>query len=359
VPGSLDRPDKRPTPEPPDANDVPGRLRSAAPRPDLPAVADRVETVDQLATGDRPERWSRADLGRRLERLPPGHPSSLRSDGPDTSELTRPGPDSTPTSGLDDRDRPADAVKRSYWDEVPRFFRAWTDHLRRWPRELATAIVDRSRDPAGSWRGDGNQYLDPERHAQSNDLIAGVRRTERKLTEHLKEAELDNTSGGWLEGLEHRLKGDERLKEKLAGSLKITPDKAPEDVMQGIADAIRYTFCFVPDNYAAGYSDVSQRLESTGYRMVYSRNHWRDDLEYKGINTRWVTQEGQLFEVQFHTPESYHAKQEVTHSSYERARNQLTGRSERREIEAFQCEVCSWIAVPAEVTSIPDYKERD
>jgi hypothetical protein len=52
----------------------------------LPTVADRSETIDHLVTNDRPERWSRADKPR-LERLPPGHPSSLRSDDPDTDEL--------------------------------------------------------------------------------------------------------------------------------------------------------------------------------------------------------------------------------------------------------------------------------
>jgi hypothetical protein len=220
-------------------------------------------------------------------------------------------------------------------------------------------VVDRSQDPEGSWRGDGNQYLDPERHAQSNDVIAGVRRTERKLTEHVREVERDNTCRGRLEGAEFRCKGDERLKEKIAESVRIAPAKAPEDVIREIPDAIRYTFCFESASYSDGYRDVKQRLEACEYRMVYSKNHWRDDPEYKGINTRWVTLEGQLFEVQFHTPESYHAKHEVTHSCYERARNRLTERSERRELEAFQREVCSWIAVPSEVAGIPDYEERD
>ena len=44
--------------------------------------------------------------------------------------------------------------------------------------------------------------------------------------------------------------------------------------------------------------------------MIYTKNHWRDDLEYKGINTRGVTPEGQRYEVQFHTAESFHAKKQ-------------------------------------------------
>ena len=92
--------------------------------------------------------------------------------------------------------------------------------------------------------------------------------------------------------------------------------------------------------------------------MIYSKNHWRDDPEYKGINTRWVTPEGQRFEVQFHTAESFHAKQQVTHKSYERIRNPLTQDEERRELEAFQREVCSWITVPEGVRDIPDYHRK-
>jgi hypothetical protein len=375
MPGSLDRPgqprplDPPDPPDPPDADDAPGRLRRASPRSESPTVADCSNETDHVAAGDHPVRWSKADLRQRLERLPAGHPSSLRSDAPDHDRP--PGvwdPDRQTSAEKADQDsarreaKPdlqADAVNRNYWREVPRFMRAWADHVRRWPAERLASVVDRSRDPAGSWRGDGNQYLDPERHAQSNDVIAEVRRTEPKLTEHVREVARENTCSGWLEGLKFSCKGDERLKEKIAESLRIAPAKAPEDVMREIPDAIRYTFCFESASYTDGYRDVKQRLEEREYRMVYSKNHWRDDPEYKGINTRWVTLEGQLFEVQFHTRESCNAKQEVTHSAYERARNRLTGRSERRELEAFQREVCSWIAVPDEVASIPDYEERD
>ena len=320
--------------------------------------------------------WSRADLGQRLERLPPGHPSSPRtadlsrnqSSGlrdldvaspRDKTEQDHPGRPEAITPGSDGPDREPDAVKRHYWGEVPRFRRLWADHARRWPAERVVAAVDRSRDPAGSWRGDGNQYLNPKQHAQAKDVIAGVQLAEKTLTGHMAEAKRENACGGWLAGLKFCRKGEDRLKEKIADSLRIAPAKSPGEVVREIPDAIRYTFCFEPENYTNGYWDVKERLQERGHRMIYSKNHWREDPEYKGINTRWVTQEGQRFEVQFHSPESYHAKQEITHNSYERIRNRLTGRSERRELEAFQREVCTWITAPVEVASIPDYEERD
>jgi hypothetical protein len=365
VPGSLDRPG-RPRPlDPPDLPDTEGpaeRLRPASPRSESPTVADRSDETDHLATRDPPGRWSRADLRQRLERLPPGHPSSLRSDAPDNDQPPGASDPDQPTSAeATEQDsaapREADAVKRNYWSEVPRFLRAWTDHLRRWPAEV-TAVVDRSRDPAGSWRGDGNQYLDPERHAETNDVIAGVRLTEKKITEHVKEVERDNTCSGWLEGLEYRLKGEDRLKQKIAEKIEHEPDRTPAEVARQTSDAIRYTFCFEPASYADGYRDVKQRLEAHEYQMVYSKNHWSDNPEYKGINTRWVTLEGQRFEVQFHTPESYDAKQEVTHESYERLRNPLTRDDERQELRSYQREVCRWIAVPDDATNIADFLWR-
>lgn len=127
--------------------------------------------------------------------------------------------------------------------------------------------------------------------------------------------------------------------------------------MGKISDAIRYTFCFEPENYSEGYRDVKQRLEHD-YRMIYSKNHWAGDPEYKGINTRWIGPEGQLFEVQFHTPESFHAKHELTHRPYERLRSALTSDHERRELGAYQREVCRWIIHPEGAAVIPDYPQK-
>jgi hypothetical protein len=172
------------------------------------------------------------------------------------------------------------------------------------------------------------------------------------------EAEQENSCGGRLEGLEYRRKGDDRLKEKIAEKIEHEPGKIPERAVRQINDAIRYTFCFESANYSNGYWNVKQQLEDRGYNMIYSKNHWRDDPEYKGINTRWVTAEGQRFEVQFHTAESFYAKQELTHESYERLRNPLTQDDERQELKSYQREVCSWVSVPEGVATITDYPWR-
>jgi hypothetical protein len=247
--------------------------------------------------------------------------------------------------------------QRSYWDEAPRFLEVGADLERRWPAEQRPA-VDRSADPPGSYRSDGGFYLNPERHADTITAIGRVREAEPAISADVEATEQANRYRGWLEGFDCRLKGEDRLKEKVAeGLTTIGPDARPEEILAQVPDAIRYTFCLRSETYMKGCSDIKARLENLGYEMYQSRNSW-DDAEYKGINTRWVTQGGQRFEVQFHTPESFHAKQYVTHETYERIRNPLTSDVERAELEAFQREVSSRIRVPDRATEFPNFKKE-
>jgi hypothetical protein len=72
-----------------------------------------------------------------------------------------------------------------------------------------------------------------------------------------------------------------------------------------------------------------------------------------------VTAEGQRCELQFHTPDSFHAKHHVTHLAYERIRDPATtSRAELRELHAFQQEVSSWIEIPDGAVGIPDFMKE-
>ena len=243
-----------------------------------------------------------------------------------------------------------------YWDEVPGLLERAESYRERWPEDRRDA-PDRSADPAGSFRSQGGFYLSPERHAEAVAVIGRVREAEPTISAAVQAIEQENRHGGWLDGLKHKLKGDDRLKEKVAERLEGEPDKAPTEILRKVPDAIRYTFCLRSETYSTGYYDIKESLENCGYQMYESRNAW-GAAEYKGINTRWVTAEGQRFEVQFHTPESFHAKQCVTHDAYERIRDPKTPGDERAELKTFQREVCSHIQVPADARDIPDFKKE-
>ena len=156
-----------------------------------------------------------------------------------------------------------------------------------------------------------------------------------------------------LVGLEFRLKGSERLSEKVAEAVEERGHSVAE-AFGLVKDAIRYTLCYPEDRYSEGVLADCDRLEAEGFGRFDRRNSWDED-EYKGINSRWRVPDGeQLFEVQFHTKASFEAKQE-THGAYERLRA-LPDESEVPQLRAYQREVTAKVAVPPGAADIPDYR---
>ena len=237
--------------------------------------------------------------------------------------------------------RPDGTDRSRYWEEVPRFQKMWADHEENWPARKRAA-------PDGS--------ADPPRFA---DAILHVQKAEPRISADAQAIEQENRDkyGGWLEGFKHRLKEEDRLREKIADKLQVEPGMTAAGVLREMGDTIRFTFCLQPENYTRGYYDIKERFESRNCEMYHSKNWWTNP-EYKGINTRWVTSEGQRFEVQFHTPESFHAKHHVTHPAYERIRDLATSDDERGELKDFQRQVSSWIPVPDSARDIPDYQKE-
>ncbi len=174
------------------------------------------------------------------------------------------------------------------------------------------------------------------------------------MTELLQAIEQANDHGGVLVGLDHRRKGIDRLKEKFADKLEFGLGSSPVDVAGKIHDAVRYTFCFDPDSYVGGHDNVVATLEANGCVQTYSKNHWLDGPQYKGINSQWRTADGGRFELQFHTRESFYAKETLTHPPYERLRSPRTSWEERLELEAYQWLVCSTVSDPKAIGQIAD-----
>ncbi len=157
-----------------------------------------------------------------------------------------------------------------------------------------------------------------------------------------------------LAGLEHSLKGKDRLTEKVDDWRSAQADLTAVEAIRLIKDAIRYTFMYDETAYSAGVYADCDRLESSGFTPVDRQNSWEGD-QYKGINSRWREPgSGMLFEVQFHTQESLDAK-ELTHAAYERIRDTKTPPDEVRRMKEYQREVCAGITIPPEATEIPDY----
>ena len=180
-----------------------------------------------------------------------------------------------------------------------------------------------------------------------------VRETEQTITTPAMLRIEAQDSDRHLVGLAHRLKGQDRIEEKVSTAMS-ERGRTAEQAFAEIKDAIRYTLQYPDDKYSQGVRTDIERIKDAGFELAEFRNTWTDP-EYKGINSRWkVPENGQLFEVQFHTQPSFEAKQE-THTAYERLRTLPSDHEEVYELRAYQREVTAKIPIPpgAPEVSVP------
>ena len=230
--------------------------------------------------------------------------------------------------------------------------------LGRTPSPLSrTRACHRSHTPDGSWSSGEARRLTPEQNTEATKSCADIHdEGERVALPAMRQIEAADPTRG-MAGVEHMLKGEDRLKEKIADALRGRPGLTATQVLTIVPDPVRFTFTYSPDRYADGVLADVERLKEIGLEEVKLKNLW-SDAQYKGINSQWRLREtGLRIEVQFHTPASLEAK-ELTHKAYERIRSTDTSPTERNELEAFQRRVNSFLDTPPGTTEIPDFPEK-
>jgi hypothetical protein len=261
---------------------------------------------------------------------------------------------STEKSVTTQRIATAEQAAAEQWDKSAEQSRwMWTEYQRKWPAE-DRAPVDSSDDPPGSWRGDRNRFLDTAKNSQVEvecDRI--VEREKEEISPAMRTIESQDPDRHLI-GFEHRLKGRDRIKEKVYDTMEEDIDSSALDALSIVPDTIRYTFEYREAQYTQGvWADVG-RLKDQGFELHRLRNAWSDE-QYKGVNSQWIEPDtGQRFEVQFHTRISFEAKQ-LTHASYERLRTHKADKFEQMVLEAFQKKVAGEVPVPPGAADIPDY----
>ncbi|BEL11046.1 hypothetical protein Q0Z83_092370 [Actinoplanes sichuanensis] len=178
------------------------------------------------------------------------------------------------------------------------------------------AIPCNGTQPDGSWYNIENDIpltLNRADNEAADAALEAARRVEagvpggpRSLTFRIQEL-LQKVPGATREGHAFRLKGADSLKRKLAGDRKNKPDLTPAELVDGIGDNIRYTALFEGTRYIAGVQDSVRVLKAQGYELVKVKNGWAGGMgNYRGLNLTWRDGEtGHLFELQFHTPDSF------------------------------------------------------
>jgi hypothetical protein len=249
------------------------------------------------------------------------------------------------------------AADRDAWTEaVPRLRVAWDEHKERYPERMRASPRT---ETDGSWVCGEYRRLDPEQNTEASKAHADLAdEADRDILPALRRIEAADP-GRRLAGLEHMVKGEDRLKEKLADVLFVDTRLAVRQALDKVPDAVRSTLTYSAERYTDGVLADVDRLKAEGFELIKLKNLWHSE-QYKGINSQWRRPEtGLRFEMQFHTPESLEAK-ELTHEAYERLRRPEaeTSQVERDELEDFQRQANALISIPPRTDIIKDFPEK-
>jgi hypothetical protein len=316
---------------------------------------DRVTDEQPTSDAARPREHDpvKAQLQERMERLPPGHPSSpYNDDGSRKPPVPDPFKNDYPIPGDPDyrADAPSNAETGPTASSADNINDPSSAPDRSPDQELPAEDKDRTGKP-------DSQELKERRLSQITDQAVGRCREaegrdtdgnygEQGLPPAMRRIEAQVDHGKLAPDAEKfALKSADRFKAKLAEMTNAEPDKSAEELAREIHDGIRYTFLLDPEHYATGVREVTSRLEESHFELGVRKNTWDND-EYKGVNTRWLDHESGLrFEVQFHTEQSWTVKQQ-THSAYVKIHETQTPAGERERLRAYQRDITSQV-IPA------------
>ena len=191
------------------------------------------------------------------------------------------------------------------------------------------------------------------------DIVAGAlldrySKVEPQITAGL--TAMAEAAGGRMEGLDFRLKARDSLARKLRDK---SIDKGITQAEYGnkINDAVRYTMLVEPGNYAQTTQRVLDQFRAEGYEVVDDDNTWTPGAIYKGVNSVMRAPDGTLFELQFHTPQSFDVKM-GQHEDYELMRD--PERSKEEQYEAYQRMRANWegVEVPEGIETVGTLLDR-
>ena len=153
-----------------------------------------------------------------------------------------------------------------------------------------------------------------------------------------------------MAGLDYRFKGRESLIRKIE-SKTWRRDVTPARAAANITDVLRYTVLLDGESFVSQYWQLQEQLAASGYQTNKVSNTWRKNAVYKGINTT-ITKNGQVFELQFHTEQSFNLKNNELHKLYEEAREISTSTERRAELQRQMIELSRQIPTPPGISTI-------
>ncbi|WP_372191393.1 XopAD/skwp family type III secretion system effector [Xanthomonas axonopodis pv. desmodiigangetici] len=189
-------------------------------------------------------------------------------------------------------------------------------------------------------------------------LLRRARQMEPQVTDMLQN--IAARHGGQLAGTQHQLKSLSSLKQKLTQRMALKKQTL-EEAAAGVNDALRYSVVLEPQGFTAGLRAVLAALDDQGHARVKLTNQFTVyPPVFKAINVTLRSPAGALWEIQFHTPETF-ALKERFHDLYKHAHALALGgasRSEQRKLQAPALEAFKRVASPPGCEEIDDWQEE-
>ena len=185
---------------------------------------------------------------------------------------------------------------------------------------------DQLRDESGRWTDGGGPGAEGD---VTRSLVGSARSAEKAVTRDL--LAITAAHGGNVNAevaghhtLDYRLKSMagtrgkvDRLTKGLGG-----PAVPLADIPPHMADNLRYTIVTTNGDWSQTVADTSTALRDKGYEPLRARDYWNQTKDpYAGLNTRWQTPSGQVFEIQYHTQASLDTKEVLSHPLYNTLRD--------------------------------------
>ena len=126
-------------------------------------------------------------------------------------------------------------------------------------------------------------------------------------------------------------------------------------IREDLNDLNRYTMLFDDAQYTRKVSGVIADMEAQGFKFSKVKNTWNTNT-YKGINCNVTAPDGRVFELQFHTPESFRIKMDVSHPLYEKARKLSTTEAQKKVLNKQMKDAWDTVPLPNNVMSI-EYRD--
>lgn len=204
----------------------------------------------------------------------------------------------------------------------------------------------------------------------TKSLLEQALKNEPEITADLQKIALEVSAE--MVGLEHKFKTEESLTRKLAD--KINADLANllnsgfsknEAIESSISlrakqnnDAVRYTFLFPDEKYVFAFRKALTSLAKQNYKVPEKRiwNAWKNigtafDNGYRGINITVISSQGQTFELQFHTKESFDLKTK-NHKLYKQLKSNTISTQRKEEIKAELVKMARTVQLPIGVKKL-------